>query len=125
MLTTVLTGIFMVVLDFFIVNVAMPSMQTDLGASNASIEWVVAGYGIALASSLIIGGRLGDRFGRRRMFVGGMALFTIASLACGVAATSGELVAATISLGAAAVTFGAAGVGSCLGGWIAATPLVD
>jgi EmrB/QacA subfamily drug resistance transporter len=106
MLITVLTGTFMVVLDFFIVNVALPSMQRDLDAGAASIEWIVAGYGIALASSLITGGRLGDRFGRRRMYAGGMALFTIASFACGVAATPGELIAARVvqGLGAAVMS---------------------
>ena len=67
-LPVVLAGTFMVVLDFFIVNVAMPAMQADLHASTGAIEWVVAGYGLTFATLLITAGRLGDRLGRRRMF---------------------------------------------------------
>src|SRR3954466_4494063 len=84
-LPVVLAGTFMVVLDFFIVNVALPSMQADLGASAGAVEWVVAGYALTSAVFLITAGRLGDRFGRRRMFALGLAEFTLASAACGVA----------------------------------------
>jgi len=77
-LPVVLAGTFMVVLDFFIVNVALPSMQSDLHASSGSIEWVVAGYALTSAIFLITAARLGDRLGRRRMFSLGLALFTIA-----------------------------------------------
>ena len=84
-LAVVLTGTFMVVLDFFIVNVAMPAMQTDLHAGTGVIEWVVAGYGLTFATFLITAGRLGDQLGRRRMFSLGLALFTVASAACGLA----------------------------------------
>src|SRR3954452_8500248 len=80
-LAVVLTGTFMVVLDFFIVNVAMPAMQVDLHAGTGAIEWVVAGYGLTFATLLITAGRLGDRHGRRRMFSAGLALFTLASAA--------------------------------------------
>ena len=75
----------MVVLDFFIVNVAMPAMQSDLHAGTGAIEWVVAGYGLTFATFLITAGRLGDQLGRRRMFSLGLALFTLASAACGLA----------------------------------------
>src|SRR5881227_3385745 len=84
-LPVVLAGTFMVVLDFFIVNVALPSMQSDLNASNGAIEWVVAGYALTSAVLLITAGRLGDQFGRRRVFSFGLALFTLASAACGIA----------------------------------------
>ena len=75
-LPVVLAGTFMVVLDFFIVNVALPSMQSELGASDSAIEWVIAGYALTSAIFVITAGRLGDRFGRRRVFSLGLALFT-------------------------------------------------
>ncbi len=84
-LAVMLTGTFMIVLDFFIVNVAIPSMQRQLHASAAGVEWVVTAYGLTYGVGLITGGRLGDRYGRRRMFMLGLAVFTVASLACGLA----------------------------------------
>src|SRR5947207_7356785 len=87
-LPVLLAGAFMVVLDFFIVNVALPSIATDLHASASSLIWVVAGYGLSFAALLILSSRLGDRFGRRRVYVFGLAIFTIASLGCGFAPTS-------------------------------------
>src|ERR1700736_2336376 len=78
-LPVVLAGTFMVVLDFFIVNVALPSMQSDLRAGDSAIEWVVAGYALPSAIFVITAGRLGDRFGRRRIFSIGLGLFTVAS----------------------------------------------
>ncbi|KAF1069571.1 MFS transporter [Variovorax sp.] len=84
-LWVMLSGTFLVVLDFFIVNVALPSMQRELLASTATLQLVVAGYGLATAAGLITGGRLGDLFGRRRMFMAGLLLFTLASAACGLA----------------------------------------
>ncbi|HEY2242305.1 MAG TPA: MFS transporter [Streptosporangiaceae bacterium] len=84
-LAVLLTGTFMIVLDFFIVNVALPSMQRHLHASAAGVEWVVTAYGLTYGVGLITGGRLGDRYGRRRMFALGLAIFTVASLACGLA----------------------------------------
>ncbi|MGA4539030.1 MFS transporter [Uniformispora flossi] len=101
-LAVLLSGIFITTLDFFIVNVAIPATQADLGASAAAIQWVVAGYGLALAASLILGGRLGDMFGRRRMFGTGMALFTVASAACGLAQNSEQLIVARVVQGVAA-----------------------
>jgi MFS family permease len=101
-LPIVLAGTFMVVLDFFIVNVALPSMQADLGAGSGAVEWVVAGYGLTCAVGLITAGRLGDQIGRRRMFSLGLALFTLASAACGLAWSPGALVVARLVQGGAA-----------------------
>lgn len=98
-LPVVLSGAFMVVLDFFIVNVAMPSMQTDLHASSGALEWVAAGYGLTSAVFLITAGRLGDRIGRRRTFSLGLALFTISSVVCGIAETSELLIAGRLAQG--------------------------
>src|SRR6201992_2075478 len=86
-LAVMLTGTFMIVLDFFIVKVAIPSMQRELHASSAGVEWVITAYGLTYGVGLITGGRLGDRYGRRRMFMLGLALFTVASLACGLGST--------------------------------------
>jgi EmrB/QacA subfamily drug resistance transporter len=94
-----LAGAFMVVLDFFIVNVALPSIATDLGASESSLEWVVAGYGLAFAAFLITAGRLGDELGRRRVYAIGIALFTVTSLACGLAPSPTTLVLARVAQG--------------------------
>ena len=102
LLPVVLSGIFMAALDFFIVNVAIPTIQIDLHASAASIQWVVAGYGIVYGALLITGGRLADMFGRRRIWMTGMALFTLTSLACGVAPSAGALVGARLAQGASA-----------------------
>src|SRR5947199_4139621 len=101
-LPILLAGTCMVVLDFFIVNVALPSMQSQLHAGSGAIEWVVAGYALTSAVFLITAGRLGDRFGRRRVFSAGLALFTIASAACGAASTPTELVVARLVQGIAA-----------------------
>ena len=101
-LAVVLTGTFMVVLDFFIVNVAMPAMQADLHAGNAALEWVVAGYGLTFGTLLITAGRLGDQLGRRRVFALGLGLFTLASGACGLATTPTMLVVARLVQGVAA-----------------------
>ena len=97
-----LAGAFMVVLDFFIVNVALPSMATDLEASASSLEWVVAGYGLTFAVFLIVAGRLGDEIGRRRVYAIGLGLFTLASLACGLAPSPATLVLARVAQGVAA-----------------------
>src|SRR5215218_9764764 len=98
-LPVLLAGAFMVVLDFFIVNVALPSIATDLGAGDSSLEWVVAGYGLTFAAFLITAGRLGDDLGRRRVYAIGLALFTVASLACGLAPSPAALVAARLAQG--------------------------
>ncbi|NUU22604.1 MAG: MFS transporter [Streptomycetaceae bacterium] len=97
-----LSGIFITTLDFFIVNVAIPATQADLHAGDAAIQWVVAGYGLALAALLITGGRLGDLVGRRRMFMTGMSLFALSSAACGLAANPEMLIAGRVAQGASA-----------------------
>jgi EmrB/QacA subfamily drug resistance transporter len=100
-LPVLLAGAFMVVLDFFIVNVALPAIATDLHAGQSSLEWVVAGYGLAFAAFLITAGRLGDELGRRRIYAVGLALFTVASLACGLAQDPTQLVMARVVQGLA------------------------
>ncbi len=98
----VLLGILLPMLDFFIVNVALPSIDHDLGASPPLLELVVSGYATTYALLLVVGGRLGDTFGRRRLFLIGMAAFTATSLACGLAPTAVALVAARAAQGASA-----------------------
>jgi len=100
-LVVVLAGTFMTFLDFFIVNVALPSIQTELHAGQDAVQLVVAGYGLAFAVGMISGGRLGDLYGRRRMFTLGLALFTLTSAACGLAPNAGFLVVARVLQGAA------------------------
>jgi EmrB/QacA subfamily drug resistance transporter len=84
-LGAVMTALFMVLLDVSIVNVAIPAIRSNLAANNADIQFVIAGYGLAYAVLLITGGRLGDIFGRKRLFIIGMSGFVIASALCGLA----------------------------------------
>jgi EmrB/QacA subfamily drug resistance transporter len=84
----------MIVLDMTIVNVALPSIKDDLGFSETSLAWVVNAYLLTYGGCLLLGGRLGDLFGQRRLFLIGIALFTLASLACGTATSKGFLIAA-------------------------------
>jgi EmrB/QacA subfamily drug resistance transporter len=100
-LAVLLTAIFVATLDNFIVFVAIPSIRTDLGATFSQAEFVVAGYTLTFALGLITNGRMGDRFGRRRMFVIGFAAFTLASGLCGLAPTASSLVAFRILQGIA------------------------
>jgi EmrB/QacA subfamily drug resistance transporter len=95
-------GTFMFVLDFFIVNVALPSIQQDLRAGEGAIEWIVAGYAVSTAVLLVTGGRLGDQFGRRRVFAAGLALFVLTSAACALAPDPAVLVAARVAQGVGA-----------------------
>lgn len=101
-LPIILSGTFMVTLDFFIVNIAIPSLQRNLHATTGAVQLVVAGYGLALAAGLITAGRLGDLYGRRRMFAIGLALFTLTSAACGLAPSATILVIARVVQGLAA-----------------------
>ncbi|MDW6062914.1 MFS transporter [Streptomyces sp. FXJ1.4098] len=101
-LFTVLLGAALPLIDFFIVNVALPAMDRDLNAGPALLELVVAGYGVAYAVLLVLGGRLGDTFGRRRLFLAGMAAFGLTSLACGLAPNAWSLVAGRVAQGASA-----------------------
>src|SRR5947208_14714482 len=85
-------GSLMIVLDVTIVNVALPSIRQSLGFTETSLAWVVNAYMLTFGGFLLLGGRLGDLFGHQRLFVGGIALFTIASLACGLSTSEGMLI---------------------------------
>jgi EmrB/QacA subfamily drug resistance transporter len=87
-------GLFMIMLDNTIVNVALPAIEHSLHMSISSLEWIVTAYALTFAALLITGGKLGDMFGRRRMFIVGLAVFTLASLACGLAPSAGFLIGA-------------------------------
>src|SRR6266498_3695321 len=97
-----LAGAFLPIMDFFITNVALPSIDASLHASASALELVVAGYGVAYAALLVLGGRLGDRYGRHRIFLAALVGFVLASLACGLAPSVGLLIAARIVQGATA-----------------------
>src|SRR6476660_3337595 len=92
-LAVIVAAQFMVVLDVAIVNVALPSIKTDLGFSQESLQWVITAYAIFFGGTLLLGGRLADLLGRRRMFIAGLVLFSASSLLCGLAWSSGSLVA--------------------------------
>src|SRR5262245_11929917 len=87
-------GDLMIVLDTTIVNVALPSIREDLGFSQASLAWVLNAYTLTFGGFMLLGGRLGDLFGHRRMFLTGIGIFTAASLACGLAQSQAFLVGA-------------------------------
>ena len=93
-LSVVCLGTLMIVLDTTIVNVALPSIRTDLGFTETSLVWVVNAYMLTFGGFLLLGGRLGDLYGYRRLFVAGIVLFTLASLVCGLATTQPVLIAA-------------------------------
>jgi EmrB/QacA subfamily drug resistance transporter len=101
-LALILTAAFMVVLDFSIVNVALASIEREFGFSATAVQWVVTGYAIAFGGLLILGGRAADTFGRRRMFMTGLAIFTVASLAGGLAQDPVLLVTSRVVQGAGA-----------------------
>ncbi|MFE0643906.1 MFS transporter [Streptomyces sp. NPDC058877] len=101
-LAIVMTAAFMDLVDATIVNIAIPSIEKDLGASFGAIQWITAGYALAFAAGLITGGRLGDIYGRKRLFLLGTAGFTIASALCGFAANQEILVASRLLQGATA-----------------------
>ena len=98
-LPVLLTGAFLPILDFNVVNLALPSIRQSLGATSAEIEFVISAYAATYAVFLITGGRLGDLFGRKRMFVTGVAGFTLASALCGLAPSAGALIVARILQG--------------------------
>ena len=93
-LAAVAFGLFMIMLDNTIVNVALPSIERSLHMSISSLEWIVTAYALTFAALLITGGKLGDLYGRRKMFVAGLVVFTLASLACGLAPNAGFLIGA-------------------------------
>lgn len=100
-LGVLLIGMFMSLLDATIVNVALPTIRTSLSADEATLSWIISGYALAFGLVLIPSGRLGDRFGHKWIFVTGLALFTVASLACGLAQDSTQLVIARVIQGLA------------------------
>src|SRR5919197_5356397 len=91
-------------IDITIVNVALPTIRSDLGASGTQLEWVVSAYMLAFAAALIVAGSFGDVLGRKRIFVAGVAAFGLASLAAGLAQSPGALIAARVVQGAAAAS---------------------
>src|SRR5436309_7410715 len=91
-LAVIVTAQFMVVLDVAIVNVALPSIRTDLHFSQESLQWVITAYAILFGGALLLGGRLADLLGRRRLFIVGLALFTVSSLLDGLAWSEGSLI---------------------------------
>jgi EmrB/QacA subfamily drug resistance transporter len=93
-LAATILGSSMAFIDGTVVNVALPTIQEDLGATQAGVQWVVQSYALFLAALLLVGGSLGDHFGRRRIFALGVALFTLASVGCGLAGSIGQLIAA-------------------------------
>src|SRR5215217_5558500 len=93
---------FMVVLDVTIVAVALPSIRHDLGLDAATLQWVVTAYTLAFGGLLVPAGRAADRLGRRRVFMAGLALFTLASLACGLAWSAALLITARVVQGVGA-----------------------
>ncbi|MEJ7690585.1 MAG: MFS transporter [Nocardioidaceae bacterium] len=100
-LTAAVLGQGMALLDGTVVNVALRSIGRDLDASLAQLQWITNGYLLALASLILLGGSLGDKFGRRRVFVVGTVWFAVTSLACGVAQSPTQLIAARVLQGSA------------------------
>ena len=98
-LAAVSVGLFMIMLDNTVVNVALPSIRSSLGMSIEGLEWVVAGYALTFAAFMLVGGKLADFLGRRLIFMVGLAVFTGASLACGLAPNGGFLIGARVVQG--------------------------
>src|SRR6476659_4719538 len=92
-LALIVTAKFMVVLDVAIVNVALPSIKADPGFSQANLQWVISAYALLFGGALLLGGRLADLLGRRRIFSAGLGVFSISSLLCGLARSEGTLIA--------------------------------
>src|SRR6476659_8258148 len=92
-------GLFMIMLDNTVVNVALPSIATSFNVSLSQLEWVVVGYALSFATFMLTGGKLADRYGRRKLFVIGLVIFTGASLACGLAPSVGFLIGARVVQG--------------------------
>src|SRR5690348_12474525 len=97
-----IAAVAMDLIDVTIVNVALPTIRADLGASASQLEWVISAYMLSFAALLIVAGSFGDLLGRKRVFLAGIAVFGAASLVAGLAQTPGELIAARVAQGAAA-----------------------
>src|ERR687896_2251548 len=95
-------GLFMIMLDNTVVNVALPSIQRDLGVGLSELQWIVTGYALTFAALMLTGGKLADHYGRRLIFVVGLTIFTLASLGCGLAESGDALIAARVVQGAGA-----------------------
>src|SRR5713226_3634999 len=91
-LALIVTAQFMVILDVAIVNVALPSIKSDLNFSQANLQWVITAYALLFGGALLLGGRLADLLGRRRLFIAGILLFTVSSLLDGLAWSEGSLI---------------------------------
>ena len=104
-LVVLLAGMFMALLDTTIVNVALPTIRTSLDASESTLSWIISGYALAFGLALIPAGRLGDRIGHKWVFFTGLLLFTLASLACGLAQDDLQLILARVAQGLAGGTF--------------------
>ena len=134
-LVAMVFGLFMPVLDNLVVNVALPTIQHKLGAQLSGLQWIVDAYTLTFASFMLTGGALGDLYGRKRFFMGGLGLFTIGSLMCGLSGSTGQLVAfrAVQGLGAAMLlpgslsiitsTFSGRERGAAIGIWAAMSGL--
>ena len=92
-LALIVVAQFMVILDVAIVNVALPSIKVDLGFSQSNLQWVISAYAIMFGGTLLLGGRLGDLLGRRRLFIAGLTIFSVSSLLCGLAWSESSLIA--------------------------------
>src|SRR2546430_775007 len=101
-LAAVSFGLFMIMLDNTIVNVALPSIQSSLGLKISELEWAVTGYALTFGALMLTGGKLADLLGRRRVFVVGLLIFTLPSLACGLVGSAGVLIAARLVPGVVA-----------------------
>src|SRR6185437_9915908 len=101
-LAAVSFGLFMIMLDNTIVNVALPSIQRSLDLKISQLEWVVTGYALTFGALMLTGGKLADLLGRRRIFVAGLVVFTLSSLACGLAGSAGVLIGARVVQGVGA-----------------------
>jgi EmrB/QacA subfamily drug resistance transporter len=110
-LLSVSFGLFMIMLDNTVVNVALPSIQKALGVSQSELEWVVVAYALTFATFMLTGGKLADYFGRRRLFIVGMVIFTASSLACGLASNAGLLIGARTVQGVGAAIMNPATLG--------------
>src|SRR5437870_5721390 len=134
-LAATILGSSMAFIDSTVVNVALPALQKNLDATVLDVQWVIESYALFLAALLLVGGSMGDRFGRRRIFCGGSALFALASICCGVAQTVGQLIIARAvqgvggallvpgSLAIISASFAEEDRGQAIGTWSGATAM--